>query len=208
MVRLKKIWNAVRHGLFVQRVRERLLSDSGILVQPYYWTLEGSTDGHAQKLGRGLEDYSFQPFGEEEVKELASLIPGREEADMLAKLHEGKLCFGLKYQGRPAAATWCNLTESHFRWYNIRLGDREAYLFDMFTMEAFRGANIAPYLRYRTYEALREMGRDTFYSVTERFNAPSVRFKQKLGAKFLWLGVGIDLFGKFQRHFILRRYRV
>ena len=208
MARLKKIWNAVRHGLFLQKVRERLLGKVGIVVLPYYWTQEGTDGDRPPERGRGLEGYSFESFGEEEVKALAALSPGRKEADMLARLREGKRCFGLKYQGRVAAATWCDLAECHFRWHKVPLRDREVYLFDMYTLEAFRGANIAPYLRYRTYQALREMGRDTFYSVTERFNAPAVRFKQKLGAKFLWLGVGIDLFGKLQRHFILRRYRV
>jgi GNAT superfamily N-acetyltransferase len=207
MLHLRKIWRAVRHGLLLQKVRVRLLGKVGIVVLPYYWTLEG-TAAAPPELGRGLEDYTFQRFGEEDVKAFAAQIPWRSEADMLAELREGKLCFGLKYQGRPAAATWCNLTECSFRWHKVPLRDHEVYLFDMFTLEAFRGANIAPYLRYRTYQALRDMGRDTFYSVTERFNAPAVRFKQKLGAKFLWLGVGIDLFGKLQRHYILRRYHV
>jgi GNAT superfamily N-acetyltransferase len=205
MARLKRIWRAVRHGLLLQKVRERLLGKLGIVVMPYYWTQEGTADA-SPGLGRGLEDCTFHRFGEEDVKAFAAQIPWRSETDLLAKLREGKLCFGLKYQGRPAAATWCNLTECSFPWHKVPLSDHEVYLFDMFTLEAFRGANIAPYLRYRTYQALREMGRDTFYSVTERSNTSAVRFKQKLGAKFLWLGVGIDLFGKLQRHYILRRY--
>ena len=42
------------------------------------------------------------------------------------------------------------------------------------------------------------MGRDTFYSISECFNAPAVKFKKKLNVKFLGLYVLFDLFRKWR----------
>jgi len=203
----KKIGRAIRHRLVLQKVTQRVLVKLGIRIDIHYWTQEGLADELPQGSDRGFEDYSFSAFGPEEMRIIASLAPWRPAAMTLARLDEGKRCFGIKHQGQIAGFVWCNLTECTYPWHKVPLRDNEVYLFDQFTLEAFRGMNIAPYLRYRTYGALREMGRDTFYSVTHRFNRSAVRFKRKLGARFVWLGLGINLFGKAQRHCIIRKYR-
>ena len=82
----------------------------------------------------------------------------------------------------------------------------EAYLYDMYVKKAFRGRNLAPALRYKSYEVLKDMGRDTFYSITERSNTASFRFKQKLGAKLVFLGLYVEFFGKFRKRWALKRY--
>jgi GNAT superfamily N-acetyltransferase len=205
--KLGRIRRTFRFGLVVHRLQFRVLAKLGISIVPYYWTQEGVDNSPPPALQNGFEDYSFGSFGPEDIKTIASLLPRRSEDDLLARLARGQLCFGLKYRGQIAAFTWCELDECSFRWHNVPLNDHEAYLFDMNTMESFRGKGLAPYLRYRVYGALKEMGRDTFYSVTYRFNAPAIRFKQKLGAKFLWLGVGVGLlFGRVRLHRVLKRY--
>ena len=40
------------------------------------------------------------------------------------------------------------------------------------------------------------MGYDIFYSISEFFNTPSIKFKKKLGAEFPKLIVGATLFNK------------
>jgi hypothetical protein len=79
----------------------------------------------------------------------------------------------------------------------VPLKSNEAYLTDMFTVEGFRGKNLAPFLRYKSYEMLKEMGRDTFYSISISFNTPAVRYKEKLEAKKVNLILLIQLFRKF-----------
>ena len=51
-------------------------------------------------------------------------------------------------------------------------------------------------MRYRCYETLRDLGRDTFYSVTITSNKPSWRFKQKLGANAELKDVAVE----FRKH--------
>jgi hypothetical protein len=203
----KKIGRAVRHRLVLQKLTQRVLVKLGIRIEAYYWTQEGLAKAAPPGWERNLEDYRFSAFGPEEMQTIALLVPWRPAAMTQAWLDEGRRCFGIKHHGQIAAYVWCNLTECMYPWHQIPLADNEVYLFDQFTLDAFRGRNIAPYLRHRTYGALREMGRDTFYSVTHRFNRSAVRFKRKLGARFLHLGLGVKLFGKVRHHCILRRYR-
>ena len=78
---------------------------------------------------------------------------------------------------------WINIKERGFKETIIQLKSDEAYLWNMYTMESFRGMNIAPYLRYKSYEVLKGMGRDKLYSISEYFNTPAIKFKLKLNAK-------------------------
>ena len=202
----RKVGRAIRYRLVLEKLTERVLPRLGIRVEFYYWTQEGRTDNATPGSDSGFEDCTFGAFGRDEIRTFVTLVPWRSETELLQRLDEGKLCFGVKHHGRIAAFVWCNLAECTYPWHRVPLHENEVYLFDQFTLDAFRGINLAPYLRHRTYEALRGMGRDTFYSVTHRFNSSAVRFKQKLGARFLWLAVGINLFGKVRWHAVLRRY--
>ncbi len=92
------------------------------------------------------------------------------------------------------AFNWFDLEESNSRLHRFRLEDSEVYLFDMYTMKTFRGKGIAPCLRYETYKLLRKMGRSKFYSISDFFNITSIRFKEKLNARFLELRLYIRLF--------------
>ncbi|HRS11759.1 MAG TPA: hypothetical protein P5068_11690 [Sedimentisphaerales bacterium] len=201
-----KLGRAIRYRLVLQKLTERVLPRLRIHIEFYYWTQEGQTDDTSPGSDSGFEDCTFSPFGPDEIRTFVTLVPWRSEAELLQRFDEGKLCFGARYRGQIAAFVWCDLAECTYVWHRIALRENEVYLFDQFTRDAFRGMNVAPYLRHRTYEALRRMGRNTFYSVTHRFNSSAVRFKQKLGARFLWLGVGINLFGKVRWHAVLRRY--
>lgn len=202
----EKVGRAIRYRLVLEKLTERVLPRLRIRIEFYYWTQEGLVEDSTQGCDSSAEDCTFGAFGPDEIRTFVTLVPWRSEAELLQRLDEGRLCFGVKHHGQIAAFVWCNLAECTHPWHQVPLRENEVYLFDQFTLDAFRGMNIAPYLRCRTYEALRRMGRDTFYSVTHCFNSSAVRFKQKLGARFLWLAVGINLFGKIRRHAILRRY--
>jgi GNAT superfamily N-acetyltransferase len=116
-------------------------------------------------------------------------------------------CLGAKHDGKIIAYSWINLEECHYTGNRFRLKENEAYLFDMYTAKPYRGKNIAPHLRYQIYKSLNEMGRETFFSVSEVFNRPSIKFKKKLKARFLKLCVFIELFKKIRFHITLRRFK-
>ncbi len=84
--------------------------------------------------------------------------------------------------------------------------ENEAYLFDAFTLREYRGHNIAPFMRYSCYQELSKMGYNTFYSYSDYFNVPAIRFKAKLAARLLRLCLYIRLFNTFSGHWQLKKY--
>ena len=110
-------------------------------------------------------------------------------------------------KGKIAAFTWCRFDVFDYGPKGeFSLKKNEAYLFDMYTLRAFRGHDLAPFLRYRFYEELSKMGRDVLYSHSDYFNIPAVRFKSKLNAKIIMLCLYIRLFKRFRWHWVLRSY--
>ena len=43
------------------------------------------------------------------------------------------------------------------------------------------------------------------YSYTDYFNRPAVRFKEKIGARILFVGLYVELFGMVKKNWILSR---
>ena len=107
---------------------------------------------------------------------------------------------GAEFRDEIVAMMTMDNNEARFVGKSVRLARHEAYLGDMFT-------NIAPHLRQRAYVALRDLGRTSFFLVTAMlFNIPALRFKSKLKAKFLWLGLHVEIFRKYRWHWKLRTY--
>ena len=204
---IKKIVAKARYGLVLQVLQDRL-AGIGIDIAPFYWMEETLPDIPPPLIKGDPADYEFSFFGLEDIK-IINDLPERQVFNpqvFLSLFSQGKKCYGVKFKNKIAAFTWINLDESNSRFYRVDMKDNEAYLGDMYVLKAFRGRNIAPVLRYKTYQALKEIGRDTCYSITECFNTPSLRFKQKLHARILFKGLFIDLFKKFRKIWILRRY--
>lgn len=80
--------------------------------------------------------------------------------------------------------------------------EREGYVGKQRVIDNFEKSDTCLGLK----EVLRDMGRDTFYSITESSNKPSMRFKEKLGARPVFLGAYVKLFRKWVLRRILRRY--
>ncbi len=137
-------------------------------------------------------------MGPEDMKVISD-IPHRgfSEDQLLLRLKEGKMCFGVKHEGTIAAFTWCNLDECHYKGCRFPLKKDQAYLFDAYTMDSFRGRGIAPYIRYQLYRELEKIGRMTLYSISERFNPSSIKFKEKLNAELVGEGVCVLLLKKW-----------
>ena len=204
---LKKIRDKFRHGLIPLMARD-YLAKLGVEITPFYWMEEKVPDQVPTHLDADFKGYEFSLFGLEEIKEICKL-PERKfmsEEHITKIFHQGKKCFGAKYRGEIAGFIWFDLTESCTRFWPTTLKNNEAYIFDMYVLRSFRGKNLAPVLRYKAYGILKELGRDTCYSVTESFNTPSIKVKEKLNAKFVFLGLYVNLFKKYRKRWILRKY--
>jgi len=207
-VRIRYYRSSVPLPGLVHQVLFDVLAKMGLLILPYHLVAEGMRNAGPRPSAGKLAEYEFGFLGPHDMKAIAN-IPGRRLslAQLLSTLQEGKLCFGAQYRGEVVAFTWCNLTEGTLWSHRVfPLKEHEAYLFDAYTLEHFRGIGIAPYLRYRCYEELAKLGRDQCYSITAVWNAPAARFKEKLGAQVLELGILVSLFRRWRFHVRLRDY--
>ena len=203
-----KIRDKFRYGLIFLVMRD-YLKKLGIEITFFYWTKETIPDKIQVNLEDDLNDYEFSLFGPEEIKTICQ-FPERKffsEEHVTKMFNKGKKCYGAKYKGEIAAFTWFDLEESYTRFYPTAMKNNEAYLFDMYVLKAFRGKNLAPILRYKIYAILKELGRDTCYSITECFNSPSMKFKKKLNAQDVFLGLYVNLFRKYRKRWILKKYQ-
>jgi hypothetical protein len=174
------------------------LSDWGFEIRPYYLYREGLFGNEAKDFGSRFADYQTVFLTLEDMALIAG-IDGRTQVETILRerLERGQKCLAIKDQGQIAAFTWINLKESDYKPCRFLLQSNEAYLYDAHTVKAFRGKGLAPYLRLRCYEALEKMGRETFYSFSDAFNFPAIKFKKKLNARSLKLGLYILLFKRY-----------
>lgn len=174
------------------------LNKLGIQIHLIYLIREGITGSIPLQQKDGLEGYEVGFLEAKDMTEMAQ-IPYRPVSyeELQSRLKDGNLCLGAKRDGRLVAFTWCNLIWCKSEGVSFSLNNDEAYLFDAYTASDLRGQGLAPALRYRLYEELARMGRTKLYSISERFNAPALRFKLKLGAGILNSGWHVIFFKKW-----------
>ncbi|MGK0307809.1 MAG: hypothetical protein ACI8RP_000765 [Urechidicola sp.] len=128
------------------------------------------------------------------------------EKDLLTDLKNGEICVGLKNKGAIAAYMFIKQKPFIFRKRQFNLKLSESYLHSMYTFEAYRGKNMAPYLRYHSYKLLEKEGVTSYFSVSEYFNKSTIKFKKKLNSKPKKLYLSLVLFKKWTMNFTLKSY--
>lgn len=203
--RIKWISNIIKHGLFWHGVRNNL-AKTGLDFMPYYWVKEATSPFTPPKIRGEDIDFEITTFGENEISYIKNTIIGIEQKDLLADLKNGEICIGLKNKDKIAAYMFIKCKPFTFRKRFFDLQPSESYLHSMYTFEAYRGLNLAPYLRYHSYKYLEEKGITTYYSVSEYFNKSTIRFKKKLNSKPIKLYLSLVILKKWTFNFTLRSY--
>jgi len=208
---IKKIWNKYRDDQLIEAILWTLkktpfnpLRKIGLELIPFYLYEEGLFGDIWKGRKDDFDKYEIGFLSPQDMKEIAALSRGdwSSEEKLLARFRDGQKCFGAKYQGKIVAFTWSNFESCHDPLYKFPLRDDEAYLWDAFTVPSFRGKGIAPYLRSRFYKELETLCRKKSYSISLFFNKPAIKFKNKLDAKPILLG--INLASPKKRHFSLK----
>ena len=202
--RIKWFWRIIRHGLFFHGLKNRL-ARIGIDIVPYYWVQEETEPVTPPKIRDDSgNQYIVSYLGEKDLEQIKTKVKGIEHNDLLQNLRDGEICIGIKKDEEIVAFMFIQLDNVLFKGRTIPLKTNEAYLKDMYTFEDFRGRNIAPYLRYQSYELLRERGIDVKYSISGYFNKSTFKFKKKLNSKLLNLHLSIILFNKGRWNFKIK----
>jgi hypothetical protein len=185
------------------------LAKAGIVLTPFYYMKEVLTSDIPPHLTTLPEGFEFSTFDREDVEAISN-HPERKgyvnQPYVINNFNKGDTCLGIKHKGEIAGFTWFSTKENRDKFYQSIMKANEAYLYDMFILKSFRGHNLAPTLRFKNYEILKSLGRDTFYSITECSNTASYRFKEKLGSRIVFLGVHVRFFKKRHKTFVVRKY--
>ncbi len=182
----------------------RRLRRAGVDVRPCLLVREGLAETPADITIDSV--FEFSQLTEDDLPAIHRLRPRMSLDRYRNFMRTGKLCYGLKEGEHLVANMWIDLEHISSVLYSRPLQPDEAYLFDAFSDEAYRGRNLAPYLRLKCYSAARARGRDRIYSITEYTNRAARRFKAKLGAVDEALIVYCKLWGSAGRSWIVRRY--
>jgi len=186
-----------------------MLERTGIEIVPYYVTYESLNHETEPSVDPELGPVAACLLSPAEIEAVYTHPDSKVMGDMKSTyLAERCLCFGLKLNGDMAAYMWCNLHRCHNHLNKFPLKEDEAYLCSAVTFKAYRGKNLAPFLRYELYRYLNQIGRTNYYSLTEFFNTSALKFKEKLGARPLRLSLYIGLFNRCRWNITLRRYRM
>jgi len=204
--RIKWISNIIKHGLFWHGVRNNL-AKIGFDFMPYYWVKEATSSITPPQIRGENKDFIISTFGELEINHIKGTVIGIEQKDLLADLKNGEICIGLKNKGKIAAYMFIKNKPFTFRKRFFNLQPLESYLHSMYTFEAYRGKNLAPYLRYHSYKYLEERGITTYLSVSEYFNKSTIKFKKKLNSKPVKLFLSLVLFKRWTMNFTLKTYK-
>tara|TARA_R110002049_G_scaffold6484_2_gene40709 strand:+ start:14451 stop:15086 length:636 start_codon:yes stop_codon:yes gene_type:complete len=198
------IRNKIRNGLFVFTL-SNFLTRFGLNIYPYYWDKEEFTRTTEPKIKDNLATYRVVQLTIDEIgimNKALGIAPGKLEYD----IQEGHLCLGLKQKDEIVAMVFAKTQNFIYKHRTIKLNNYQAYIYNLYTVEAHRGKNLAPYLRYQCYKTLEEMGVKEIYCITGYFNNPSLKSNKKLSIWHKTLFLYVGLFKKYHWHFLLKHY--
>jgi GNAT superfamily N-acetyltransferase len=204
-MKLINIKRLIEYGLVLDAIMWRL-KKLGITLIPYYIIQEGECYGQTRNWAELCEIGHSKFLGKDEIGEVALLGSEADVKSLLHRLDLGHLCFGLFIEDKLVAYMWCDLKEFNYPPYRHFLEKNEAYLYDARVAPSYRGKNLASFFRAQFYSALKQYSKDNFFSFSEYTNTPAIRFKKKLGARFLKLCLYINLWGKYSKNWVLRDY--
>ncbi|MBC2839930.1 GNAT family N-acetyltransferase [Robiginitalea sp. SC105] len=202
--KVKLIWYRMRHGMILFSIRNLLLRLK-INLNPYWIEREGLNFCSEPTLGQAQTPYSVKKLEKGHLHEIFGSLKYSTK-DLKENPNSPYDALGLFQNDQLAAFMMIRFNQFTLNGKVFKLKPGEAYLENMYTFENFRGKKLAPYLRYKCYEYLEEQGVAVCYSVTEYLNNASRRFKTKLNVKHQALYLHVDLFKKFKRTYLLRKY--
>jgi hypothetical protein len=206
ITKLQRYWSIVRHGLLLFGIRNRL-AKIGFDINPYYWVQEEFTACEEPKIKGNPSEYIFRYLDIDEVKLITNQDINFDREEMIQGLKNGQLCVGLEHNKEIAAFMFIEWNDFVYSNRTFKLKENEAYLLNMWVFHSYRSKNLAPYLRYQSYQLLKNQGRNVKYSITQYFNKSSILFKNKLNSKHLKLYISIVFFKKYYFNFCVREYK-
>jgi len=180
----------------------RWLSRLGITIVPYYLFVESNdlsgTGNLKPMLDKPYETVILDRSQVDLVKGLENLP--QVESEFTRLWDQGCSCVCLTSEGSVLGYAWFDLTRCNYEHLSFELKDHEAYSFNFHTARHMRGRNIAMFLRNFLAVHVQSLGRTRRYSITELFNTPAMKFKDKRKAKPHSCYIYINLLDRFDKN--------
>ncbi len=203
---IKRLTQKIRYNNILRILHDGLIK-IGIHLSLFYWVEEGLHLQSSPFEFNEFSDYTVELLKEDELNIIADIPEKPYKIEFLTKrIKEGSGCLLFKKKNKVVGYTWFNLSRCSTFFYDRHLNENEAYLFDAYVLMDFRGKKIAPFVRYQCYKELHKLNKTVLYSISDFFNNQSIKFKEKLNAKFLFLMLYINLFNKFTFSRIIQRF--
>lgn len=203
--RIKWIYKLTKHGLFWQGVRNNL-ARIGIDVMPYYYFIATKKCATPQKIkGKGLK-LNFSVFDENDMRFIKSSIRGLHQKDFINDLKNGDICLGFKENNEIIAYSLIRHKSFYFRGRYFSLDDSDIYIHSTYVFDAFRGNNIASFMKYERFKLFEKENVYFNHSITEFFNKPALKIQHKFNSKPIALYLSIILFRTWTMNFTLKRF--
>ena len=208
-----KTFHKIKHKVIydlLMRKTAKLLNRVGLVIRFYYVFKEGLSDAEEKDFSLESQNYEITFLDSEDIATLDHL----EEHDatvsgMQTQIRLGHKCLGLKNDGKIVGFTWCQFDK--FVDYppskGFDLEQNEAYLYDTYILPDYRGRNLAALLSYKCHQELAKIGRTVLYSASLIPNTPAIRFKKKIGAQKLYLGLHMQLSKQYSCNWKIRTYK-
>jgi hypothetical protein len=195
--------DAVRYGLVTQRVINRA-KGMGVTINPYYLFLERPTGTLPEPPGEG---FTASLLAAEDLEAAAARSTWATVEVFRERVDRGHVCVVVKNGNEIAGYTWADLSEVNDSACDFALEPGEAYLYDAFIVPEHRGQALAPFMRTCCYMHLQAAGVQRFYSISDYFNTPAIRFKLKLDASIVRLYLELKLGSRQLGQWVLKEYQ-
>jgi hypothetical protein len=196
--------NAVRRAIAVLRyqgLRSFWFKILGELGYRRMLLLERSLAESVSEVTAGLPVH-VDVLQESEVEDYLAFRPDTPRTHVTARLTMGHQCYLARHEGRIVAACWTATRPvwSEYLDCEIGLAAGDAYLFDRFTLPAFRGLRIGNVVRMHQLRSLQQAGFRRTISAIVLENKPALRDIAKGGARPFAV-IGRIRIGRWQRTF-------
>ena len=170
-----------QYGLTIHRLLNRFDKRFGLGLDICWVVREGSQAVPEYALPPG---YTMHEITSAQAPRMTGMTKKLTEDEVHRRLdagHHGMIV--VAPDDTVAGFTWANPHMAHDEHRCYELSPDEAYLYDTHVMPEHRGNQLASRIRAACYEQMRSKGYTSFISISDRYNLPSVKFKQRLGAR-------------------------
>ncbi len=202
--KFRLVRDRIKNGLILFTLRD-LLSRIGLDIELYYWDEEKLENSKEPVIKDASNTYEVVIV---EADEIGNMYPisGWDYNELKKDIQNGQLCMGLRYNDEIVSIVFAKFNDVINNQRTFKLRSNQAYILNLYTFESHRGKNLAPYLRYHCYKALKEKGVEQVFCITSVLNKSVLKSNRKLNIKHVSLYLYIGLFKRFHWNYILKRY--